>query len=264
MVTNYPKIFVAVSIVVVIVCLAACETFRRSENQGSKTSGNSNTDPATSFQKIAAPVKFLLVGDSLMREGFGPALETSLRAYKDVNLVREGVYSTGLNKTDYFDWVAKTEELIGLNKPDVLVVMFGANDGQGILDDDGKAHELGTDGWRDVYTQRVDRYLTRIAPRVKKLYWVGHPIPGSDKFMRKFSVMNPIYQSEIAKFPNAVYVDTWDRFAVNGVYKRSLPDENGHPQVARQGDGVHVTNFGGKIMAGLVINAILQNVDVKQ
>ena len=76
--------------------------------------------------------------------------------------------------------------------------------------------------------------------------------------------MNPIYQSEVAKFPNAVYIDTWDSLALNGVYKKSLPDENSKQVVARQGDGVHVTNFGGKIMAAAAMKVILQNIDLKQ
>jgi len=264
MVRNFLKICVVVPIFACIFGLAACSGSKPPENSNADPkNSNTATQPPVSSEKIVAPVKFLLVGDSLMREGFGPAVETSLLTYKDVSVVREGVYSTGLNKTDFFDWAARTEELIATNKPDVLVVTFGANDGQGILDDDGKAHDLGTDGWRTVYAQRVNRYLTRISPKVKKIIWVGHPIPGSDKFVKKFSVMNPIYQAEAAKFPNVVFVDTWDSLASNGVYKKSLPDENGKQQVARQGDGVHVTNFGGKLMAAPVVKAILQVVDLK-
>lgn len=214
-------------------------------------------------QKITPPVKFLLVGDSMMLVGFGPALENQLLKFQGVSVVREGQYSTGLNRIDYFDWFTKTDELINQHKPDVLIVMFGGNDGQGIKDKDGKAHELGSESWKEVYRQRVGVYLSRTSPKVKKIYWVGHPIAGNENFMNKFLAMNPIYKSECEKFPNAVFVDSWERFAVNGQYRQSIPDDNGLWQIAKQSDGVHVTDFGGGILAGLVIKEVLKDVEIK-
>lgn len=257
------KVVTIVCIVAYLVGFTACGSTPSENGAANKAAGNSNAEQTTNAEKLTQPLKFLLIGDSLMREGFGPGLETALTRYKDVSVVREGLYSTGLNKTDFFDWTARAEEMIGQNKPDVLIVTFGANDGQGILDDQGKAHDLGTESWKEVYAQRVNRFLTRVAPKVKKIFWVGHPIPGNDKFVKKFSAMNPVYKSEAAKFPNVVYVDTWDSLALKGVYSRSLPDENGKMQVARQGDGVHVTNFGGKLEAAAVMKVVLQNIDLK-
>lgn len=190
MVNRSLKLFSAVFVATALIGLTACGGAKQSDNGGNKAAGNSNSEAPNSSAKITGPVKFLLAGDSLMREGFGPAVETSLLTYKDVSVFREGVYSTGLNKIDFFDWGKRTEELIEQNKPDVLVVSFGANDGQGILDDNGKAFDLGTDGWSTVYAQRVNRYLTRISPKVKKIFWVGHPIPGSDKFVKKFMAID--------------------------------------------------------------------------
>ena len=227
------------------------------------TTDNSNQKPTTEPQKITPPVKFLLIGDSMMLVGFGPALENSLLKFNGVSVVREGVYSTGLNRIDYFDWFTKTDDLIALHKPDVLIIMFGANDGQGILDKDKKAHELGSESWKEVYRQRVNVYLSRVSPKVKKIYWIGHPITGNENFLAKFQAMNPIYESECAKFPNAVFVNTWERFAVNGVYRQSIPDDNGLWQIAKQSDGVHVTDFGGGILANLVIKTMQKDVEIK-
>ncbi len=214
-------------------------------------------------KKITTPVKVLLVGDSMMLVGFGPALENSLLKYNGVSVVREGAYSTGLNRIDYYDWFTKTDELIALHKPDILVVMFGGNDGQGIIDKNKKSYTFGAEGWAEVYRERVNVYLTRTSSKVKKIYWVGHPITGNDDFLNKFLAMNPIYQSECAKFPNAVFVDSWKRFAVNGEFRQSIPDDNGLWQIAKQSDGVHVTDFGGRILSGLVINEVLKDVELK-
>lgn len=219
--------------------------------------------PDGNLQKIVAPVKFLLIGDSMMLVGFGPALESSLLKFSDVIVVKEGVYSTGLNRIDYFDWYSKTDELIAKHKPDVLIVMFGGNDGQGIIDKDKKAHEFGSESWKEVYRQRVNIYLSRVSPKLKRIYWVGHPITGNESFLNKFQTMNAVYEAEAAKFSNAVFINTWERFAVNGAYRQSIPDDNGLWQIAKQSDGVHVTDFGGAILANFVIKEVQKNVEIK-
>lgn len=226
------------------------------------TNVSNTAQPPPVAEKMKTPVKFLLVGDSLIIEGFGPAMEKALLEHQGVTVVRNGVYSTGLNKTDYFDWAAKTEELIEANKPDALIVMFGANDGQGITDLNGKDHPLYTPGWSETYAQRVNAYLSRISPKIKKIYWVGHAIPGNEKFFKKISAMNPVYEAEAAKFPNVVFVNTWDRFAVNGKYSPTVKDDEGKSGPAKSGDGIHATPFSGKIMAGVVVKAIQKDVDM--
>lgn len=240
--------------------LSACSGNAVSEPANANTQAPAEPTPPA---KMALPAKFLLVGDSLMIEGFGPEMEKALDDRDGMSVVRQGVYSTGLNRFDFFDWNDKTEELIGINKPDALVVIFGANDGQGITDSEGKDHPLGTPGWSETYGKRVNAYLKRISPLVKKIYWVGHPIPGNAKFMKKITPMNVVFESESAKYPNVVYVNTWDRFAVNGKFSRTLTDDEGKSGVVKGGDGVHVTKFGGKIMAGEVVKAILKDIDAK-
>lgn len=224
---------------------------------------NKQVKIADKSEKIKAPIKFLLIGDSMMLVGFGPALENSLLKYDGVSVVREGAYSTGLNRIDYYDWFTKTDELISKNKPDFLIVMFGGNDGQGIVDKNGKAHEFGAESWKEIYRQRVNIYLSRVSPKVKKIYWIGHPITGNQSFLDKFQTMNPIYKSECEKFSNAVFVDTWERFSVNGQFRQSIPDDNGLWQIAKSSDGVHVTDFGGGIMANLLIKRILEDIELK-
>lgn len=260
---------------------AAFEKFKTQETEfwlaikGSKSAGGdiaetldddipAQTSAAPANEKIKTPAKFLLIGDSMMLVGFGPALENSLISRPNVSVVREGVYSTGLNRIDYFDWYAKTDELVARHRPDVVIVMFGGNDGQGIIDKNKKAHEFGSGEWKEVYRQRVAVFLSRLSPKVRRIYWVGHPITGNDGFLTKFQTMNPIYRDECAKFANATFIDSWERFAVNGVYRQSIPDDEGLWQIAKQSDGVHVTDFGGKILARLVLNAVAKDVEFEK
>lgn len=244
----------------IVLCLSACSGSPKTDstNTGAKTPAATPT-----VAKLTLPAKFLLIGDSLMIEGFGPEMEKALGAREGMTPVRNGVYSTGLNRTDFFDWAAKTEELVAANRPDAIVVIFGANDGQGITDENGKDHPLGTPGWSETYAKRVNAYLKRVSPIVKKIFWVGHSIPGNAKFRAKIAPMNKVYEEEAAKFPNVVFVNTWDRFAVNGVFSPRVTDDEGKSGIVKGSDGIHVTAFGGKMMAAEVMKAIAKDLEQK-
>lgn len=224
------------------------------------TTDSTNTDLSA---KITQPAKIMMIGDSMILVGFGPSLESKLLKYQGISVVREGKYSTGLNRIDYYDWYKQTRTLINKHKPDVLIVMFGANDGQDIADEKGKSIRMFTttkttpwtvsSAWMDVYKRRIDNYLKEFAPKVKRIYWIGHPIPKTMDFYSKFIEMNKAYKEISANYENVEYINSWDRFAVNGKYSPTLADKNGLVQTVKQSDGVHVTVHGGNILADLVL-----------
>lgn len=214
--------------------------------------------------KVTPPVTILAVGDSLILEGFGPQFKKKILTYQDVTLISEGKYSTGLNKVSYFDWYARTNELITLHQPDVLLIMIGANDGQSITDNEGNEYLLYTDGWETTYHERVSSYLNLFANQVDIMYWVGHPVPRDENFRKKFELMNRIYQEECAKFSNVVYIDSWARFAVDGKYSAVVADDTGLKQTVKASDGVHLTIHGGNILSDLVITKMKENIELIQ
>jgi len=212
---------------------------------------------------FSLPIKIVMLGDSMIMVGFGPNLEEQLIEKEQVSVFREGKFSTGLNRIDYFDWYARTEELIQEHTPDILIVMFGANDGQGILDENGTAFKLSDPKWDEIYQRRVLNYMTTFSNKVKKIYWVGHPISLSPDFGPKFARMNKIYQSESLKFQNIEYIDMWKRMSVDGKYASALASKDGTIGLVKQSDDVHVTEHGGKIMAEYIMEILSEDIDWK-
>jgi hypothetical protein len=212
---------------------------------------------------LRAPFLVQLLGDSMMLEGFGPRLEVKLLEYMGVTVKRFGKYSSGLNRVDFYNWYDQTTIQLKANKPDVLIVLYGANDGQNIIDLDTKIkYCLSTPQWDIVYAKRVKLYLDYFTPMVKEFYWVGHTIPRTDNFYGKFLRMNAIYKAECEKFENCHYVDSWSRFAVNGKYSATLADDKGLVKTVKGSDGVHVNTHGGNILADLVINTMKVDVEM--
>ena len=59
--------------------------------------------------------------------------------------------SSGLNRIDYYDWYARTRKIINDYQPDVVIVLFGANDPQDITDSQGKSRVILTKEWQKAY-----------------------------------------------------------------------------------------------------------------
>lgn len=210
---------------------------------------------------LKTPLRFLIVGDSLVIQSFGILTEEKLSSYAGNEVYREGHYSTGLNRIDYYDWFAKTQELIDNFNPDVLIVFFGSNDGQNIVGYDGVISKWPSDGWDVRYRERIHKYMEEFSPQVKKIYWVGQPVPRDEGFNLKFTKMNIIYSSEAKLFGNIVFVDSWSRFAVNGVYAPIVADDSGLSQYVKASDGVHLTSHGGKILMEYLFGYMEKDID---
>ena len=107
----------------------------------------------------AAPLTVGVFGDSL-GDGVWAGLYRDLHGDKSLDVVRLSQVSTGISRYNYVDIQAKTESQLAARHVDIAVVMFGANDQQGIVDG-GQIYPFGTDGWKAAYGRRVDKLATR-------------------------------------------------------------------------------------------------------
>lgn len=205
--------------------------------------------------KLHSPYKFLLIGGSSMLEGMGPQFQSDLAKLPGMTIVREGRYSTGLNRTDYFDWFSYARELITKHKPQAIVLQFGGNDGQDIVDlSCGKKYRMDNPKWDEIYRKRIDDFMRILSTGgVKKIYWIELPIPRTDDFYRKFLQINRVQREVASRYAKVVYVETWQRFSTsNGKFASTLPDKNGKLGLVKHADGVHLTPHGARIMSDIL------------
>jgi hypothetical protein len=223
-------------------------------SQEADTSESEDNTPQE-HQKLEPPYRVLIVGDSLILEGFGPILDETLRTYPAVSIKRDGHYSTGLTRPDYYDWNARINELLDSYQPNVVIIMFGANDGQGIISSvNGKAITFDTAGWSEEYALRADHFMDLLDEHGVLGVWVGNPIAKSDYYSHKMEVINGAVEAAIPEHPNIHFVSTWEVLKdASGNYSDYLPDASGQMQKARAQDGIHCTEFGGSLMVDYVI-----------
>ncbi|MEH2195460.1 MAG: DUF459 domain-containing protein [Nostoc sp.] len=198
--------------------------------------------------------RFLLTGDSIMYY-LSVAFENAVKKtdYDFDKITVAFKISTGLNRIDFYNWYFHTRELIQQHHPDVMVVVFGGNDDQSILDINKKFRNELTPDWEKAYEERVERYAKLLdGYSVRKVYWMGHPISNVARYNKFFPIFNRIYKKVAETHPKIEFIDTWEAFAVNGKFSPVGADNTGKRGQVRTSDGVHPTEHGAKILIDIL------------
>ncbi|HEX8437581.1 DUF459 domain-containing protein [Archangium sp.] len=235
----------------VLVCLALVCSGGVSAATGTETSKQLES-PATRT--------VLLLGDSLIVTSFGEHLETLLNEQPGIRAVRRAKSSTGLARPDFFDWMAVGREEVERHRPDVVVVIMGGNDGQGLTDGKGKARmQWGAAGWTSAYRQRVEDFLGILAAPGRKILWVALPTTGLKNFERKLGVIRPILRDAVSAREDALHLDTKSFFldATGAILREARVDGFRKPMRLKMEDGVHFTLAGGRYFATKVYPSVM-------
>jgi hypothetical protein len=215
--------------------------------------------PVTKSTPIRRPtpddeLRVVVVGDSLAA-GLGVYLEREFRPSL-ARVSKQGRISTGLSRLDYFDWLSAMRQIERDYRPDLVVVMIGDNDNQGLMSPSGHLETpIGSYAWPQGYRDRVEE-LTRIAvDGGSHIVWVGLPIVDKKDRWPVMQRQNQIFEQVIATTPNAAFVDTWDRFATGDGGYTPFYWQNGQPELIRATDGFHFNPRGYELVAQAVAQA---------
>lgn len=205
-----------------------------------------------------APLRVWVGGDS-MAGIYGQSLVRMAVATGLMSAEDDARASTGLTRPDYFDWPAHLARETARLQPDVVVVLFGANDPQGLRAPDGRVHAVASDGWVAEYRRRVATLMDQLEAPGRLVIWTGQPVMEGADLSEKMALMNDIYRQEAEKRWWVEYLDTWSLMAdANGRYAAYLPGPDGRATLMRAGDGIHLSRAGGDRMAQAALELILR------
>ncbi|MEG4938891.1 DUF459 domain-containing protein [Microcoleus sp. F4-D5] len=215
--------------------------------------------PTPAKPKLTRPYrKFLFIGDSVMFD-LGIQLQYTLKKKYNISDTKiDYKVSTGLNRIDYYDWYARTRQIINNYQPDVVIVLFGANDPQNIIDSQGKARAFMTQEWQKAYQERVERYAKLLdASSVRKVYWIGQSIPKKSFYVKAFPVMNDIYKTASKSSEKIEFISTWETFAKAGKFVPVVANKSGKRGYVKNNDGLHFTSHGAQIISDLIVDEMV-------
>jgi uncharacterized protein len=214
------------------------------------------------------PLRVYIGGDSLVVVPGNSLLRAmGSKVYKPIDSV-DGHVATGLERPDVYNWFDRIRDVMKKDKPNVVVVAFGANDDHSYMTGLPKGASIGDFGsssWIKEYARRVGGFMDTVIRRGGLIVYLGMPIVSSPSESQDFDLINRIIYQQAKKRPNgALYVDTWFKFAdpKTGGYAEYLPNASGELVKVRAGDGVHFEPAGGDIIARLVLKALNERYDL--
>ncbi|MHB1138052.1 MAG: DUF459 domain-containing protein [Microthrixaceae bacterium] len=213
--------------------------------------------PALRVPTAAEPLRVVVAGDSTAKS-LGDALIQEATDHPQIDIANEGKVSTGLARSDYFNWGARMQQLISEDDPELTVFMVGANDGQSILDGDGTiVAQFGTPEWETAYRTRVAGIMDLNHGGARRVVWVGEPNVGTGNVQQAVELGNRIAEEEAATRPWVTFFDVAELVAgPDGGFAEYVTLPDGTSARCYAGDGVHLSVQ----CLGLVIDELLPTI----
>ena len=208
------------------------------------------------------PLRLLVAGD-FTAQVLGDSLARASDATGVVDASVHYESASGLTRPDYFDWPAALEEDLDEHEPEVLVLVVGVNDAQGIVTADGDPAQLDDPRWGEEYHRRVGELMDQLRADDRMLVWVGQPPMRDGDFAARMSALNQVYAEQAGVRPWVTYVDPAALVGgPDGAYTDTGTGPDGADVELRQPDGIHLTAAGGDLIAAHVLGLVGDQVDL--
>ncbi len=184
-----------------------------------------------------------VVGDSLA-EGTRYGLRDTLNTDRRVRIA-PGVSNLSRITFNTFENKLKTlRRNLVTAKTDIAVVILGVQDRRSMIGANGRKTWLGSRGWRNEYSRRVDKMMKTLKNAGMAIYWVGLPNMRSRNADAAAQIINDVIR-ERAYLNGVKYIDIYASFSnEQGGYSAFGPDMAGNVKRLRWRDGMHFTGTG--------------------
>ena len=202
----------------------------------------------------AAP-RVLVTGDSLVQ----PLDELMAKPVRrgGGRVRRDPRPGTGLTRPLVLDWQKHARRQARMHRPRATVMFIGAGDTEDLQSAYGPRVSCCRRGWIDAYAERVERMMRSYTRRRRShVYWLTLPAPRQREHRPRFLAINyAIDQAARKAGDRAHVVDTVPAISPDNRFRRRLR-YRGKRRVVRDGDGVHLTTAGSRIVRDLVARAM--------
>ena len=186
--------------------------------------------------------KILVIGD-FVAAGVAWGLDQTFADEAKIAVIDKTNNSSGIVRDDYYDWNKQLPAILNEVRPDVVVIVIGANDRQDMRS--GKARLAPrSEEWAKAYTARVAGMTDTLKVFGRPFFWVSAPPMRSSASSRDMTYLNDFYKAAVTP-AGGHYLDIWNGFTDdNGAYTSSGPDVDGQLRALRTSDGINFTRAG--------------------
>jgi len=210
--------------------------------------------PADIIRKNKNAKRILVVGDfvaSAMAEGLTRAYNNN----PDIVVIIKTEGASGFVRSDYYNWPARINDIITREKPDVILIMLGANDRQTIKLANKNLDVL-TPEWTSNYRNHIISFTEALRKSGSFWIWLSLPSFKQPNLNQSIVEFNACFKQETEK-AGGYFVDIWGGFVdENGNFALSGYDINGQTARLRANDGINFTPSGRRKLAFYAEQAI--------
>lgn len=208
------------------------------------------------------PLRVLVVGDSIGLD-LGQPLVNDLANTGVVTPTLDGRVDTGLSRPDYFNWPAELQVDLTNSRPQLVVVMIGANDPQSLVDG-STVTPYGSPAWSTAYGQRVGAFIDEANAAGAHVLWVGMPPMAGSQLNNEMQVVNSVVQSQVtAHSTGASYLSSTPVLGdAQGNFTAYLADGSGAEVNVRTPDGIHLAPGGGERLSQAVLASMRSSLHI--
>jgi len=204
----------------------------------------------------------LIIGDSNIFGPLGKFLQRSLGAL-GYDVVRRGKPTSGLARPDFFDWSAEAAVLLERHDPDLVIAMFGGNDGQRMQPTDlsVKPVQMGAgEAWSQEYQTRVRAFAGQLRGDHRAVF-VLSPTNRRPRFAReKMQKVRAAQREALVGVSRVTWIDMFPLSSdEHGEWLKDGADVDGNPVSYRRPDGIHLTPAGGQLVGHRVLERLLDS-----
>ncbi len=222
------------------------------------------TESKVMFEKpLSRNYTVLLAGDSFMEEMTLSVGRGSY--YRKSGIVFHSIarFSTGLTSVKDWNWQEKLAEGIDKYKPDIVLILLGANDMMSIVIDN-KILAYKSQNWENKYRERAEALLDTALENNVMPIWIGLPVMTHEPFKTGIPIISRLHEEACAN-RNTVFVSTLRTLAdENGKYQAYRMDSNGRKLRLRKKDKCHIAADGMLLVLDEVMPYIRSYVEYRE
>lgn len=198
----------------------------------------------------------VFAGDSIM-VGLEQVLQKEFikSGYKCIPLAKVG---TGFCRSDKFNWPSILANVVEKEKPDIVVICIGTNDGQ-VLWNNGHFYAFNSPQWRNCYKNRLKDVISIVSQNGGHTIFISPPVLRNYQLAKNVSIVTDLIY-DICQNTGTLFLDIRHVLADNnGHFQYTGLDIHGKMVTLRTKDGVHITNAGNEVLADYIVQSIKQH-----